>query len=110
MNPDALNIGGGQFGQAIGGVDALRQAFSRRNVDASVLDQVSASSPTGPAQTLPAPENNVMNQAPQAPQQEQAPFRSGEMEIALKALKSTVDTENTLAKQALKLAAPPQNI
>lgn len=105
----------GSFGAGLGGIDALKAAMQKRGMDASVLDQVSASAPTGPSAVAPAigqDANNVMSQTPQAPQEiagEQGPqTRSGEMEIALKALAQTVSTENTIAKQALKLAAPPQ--
>ena len=102
------NIGGGQFGQATGGADALRAAMQKRGMDASILDQVSATAPTGPSEVAPAlPEGTGAGGQPaqavgtlQAPEQ---PFRSREMEIALKALNSVVSTENSIVKQALSL-------
>ena len=99
----------GSFGAATGGTDALRAAMERRGLDASILDQVSASSPTGPSEVPgQVPEANVM-QSPsmeavgQATGGQEPPVRSGEMGIALKALAQTVSTENTIAKSALKL-------
>jgi len=107
MDPNAqLNVGGGQFAQATGGGDALRQAFEKRGIDTSILDNVSESAPGG--QNIPgAPAtNNIDTQSPVGQSQAQAvdkqPTRSGEMEIALKSLASVVSTENAIAKQTLK--------
>ena len=112
MPPDnQLNVGGGQFAQATGGGDALRAAFQKRGIDASVLDQVSDTAPTGPSNippNLPAPQGGAIGQpttpqpiaTPQAPEQE---FRSAEMGIALKALQGVVKTENKIAESVLNL-------
>ena len=98
----------GSFGAATGGTDALRAAMERRGLDASILDQVSASSPTGPSEVPgQVPETNVM----QSPSMEavgqatkpETPFTSGEMELSLKALKSVVDTENAVKKATIGL-------
>lgn len=100
------NTGG--FGAAIGGVDALKEAMGRRGIDASLLDQISPAAP-GPqspvAPPLPTDAGRVapaVGGAPVAPTGvEKIPFRSGEAEIAIKALKSVVDTENKIAEAAL---------
>lgn len=100
----------GSFGVATGGVEALRAAMQRRGIDTSVLDTISASAPTGPSQVAPAVTQqapNVMNQtAAQAvtpAAKAEVPFRSGEMEISLRALRDTVKTENKIAEAALGL-------
>ena len=99
----------GSFGAATGGTDALRAAMERRGMDASILDQVSASSPTGPSEVPgQVPDTNVMQQAPAMEAVGQAtkpetPFASGEMELSLKALKSVVDTENAVKKATIGL-------
>ncbi|MHC4269142.1 MAG: hypothetical protein ACYSWS_00845 [Planctomycetota bacterium] len=97
----------GSFGAATGGTDALKAAMERRGMDASVLDQVSASAPTGPSPVPGVPaETNIMTQTPQLPQTPKAPEvqpRSGEMNIALKAMDSVIKTENKIAEQVLGL-------
>ena len=109
------NIGGGQFGQATGGQDALRAALQRRGLDESVLNQVSASAPQGPSPTPPAVQGQPQESlgltqqvaAQEAGGQEvQVPFRSAEGEIALKALADVAKGENRLAQQALRLQQP----
>lgn len=105
--PNGIQNTGG-FGAAIGGADALKQAMQRRGIDASLLDQVSPAAP-GPqspvAPALPADAGGMAPPAPGgvpvAPAAEKVPFRSGEAEIAIKALKSVVDTENKIAEAAL---------
>jgi hypothetical protein len=106
------NIGGGQFGQAIGGGDALRASMQRRGIDTSILDTVSPAAPTGPSQVAPAlpegvggivPEQQVATQAVGTPQPQGIPFRSAEMEISLKALKSVANTESKIAELSLGL-------
>ena len=112
MPPD--NIGEGQFGQAIGGGDALRASMERRGMDVSVLDTISPAAP-GPqspvAPNLPEgagvgggalPEQAVATTAVGG-KPPPIPFRSGEMEISLKALKSVVDTESKIAELSLGL-------
>ena len=104
-------MGGGQFGQAIGGGDALRQAMSRRGIDTSMLDTISPAAP-GPespvAPALPegagvgAPGPQLPTQPTGAPKPEQE-FRSAEMSLALKAMNSVISTENSVVKQALQL-------
>lgn len=102
----------GSFGAATGGTDALRAAMQRRGLDTSILDQVSATAPSGPSQVAPditgaMPEVGSPDQARVAtaarPQEPKLPFRSAEAEIALKALKSTVDTENKIAEVVMGL-------
>src|SRR3990172_12880777 len=103
----AQELPGGSFGQAIGGIDVLKAAMKRRGIDSSVLDQVSAAvggspiSPNVPQGTpnVSIPGTQVATPAPQTKQS----FRSGEMEIALKALENTVRTENKIAESASRL-------
>ncbi|HEC65688.1 MAG TPA: hypothetical protein ENI23_10355 [bacterium] len=52
--PIIQQLPGGNFGQATGGGDALREAFQRRGIDASVLDQLT---PGAPAGASPVPQN-----------------------------------------------------
>ncbi|KKL88204.1 hypothetical protein LCGC14_1927020 [marine sediment metagenome] len=107
-------IGGGQFAQATGGGDVLRQAMERRGLSTSVLDSISPTSPTGPSPVAPALPEGAGVGGGALPEQAVAttavggkpppiPFRSGEMEISLKALNSVISTENAIAKSALKL-------
>lgn len=105
------DIGGGQFGQALGGVDALKAAMQRRGMDSSILDQVSASAPSGPSNVAPPIPEGTQNIASSIPQtlttpatpEPQQQFRSAEQEIALKALANTVKTENKIAEGVLGL-------
>jgi hypothetical protein len=99
----------GSFGVGLGDISALKQAMSRRGIDASILDSVSASAPTGATNVAPAlpegvgiaPEQQAATQVPATqPQQE---FRSAEMSLALKAMNSVISTENSIVKQALSL-------
>ena len=104
----AQELPGGQFGQAVGGMDALKAAMQRRGIDSSILDQVSPAgggSPVSPNVPMETP-NVTPRGASVAPPVEQAkkPFRSGEMEIALKALENTVRTENKIAESSLRLS------
>lgn len=112
--PNGTQIGGGQFAQATGGGDVLRAAMSRRGMDVSILDAVSPTAPTGPSPVAPAlpggvgeigaPEQQVAAQAVGgAPQPPEIPFRSAEMELSLKALKSVVSTESKIAELSLGL-------
>ena len=103
----------GQFGAAIGGSAAIRSAMQRRGIDASVLDQISPAAPGGPSPVAPGvPTTNPQVGAIPSPRPSPAagpaapPSRSGEMDIALKALAGTVRTENKIAESQLKLAAP----
>lgn len=106
----------GSFGVGLGGVQALKQAMQRRGIDASVLDQVSPAAPgeQSPVPT-PVPQTNpqvgsvpqAVPTAPTGPGGQPPPqSRTGEMDIALKALAGTVKTENKIAESQLKLAAP----
>jgi len=94
----------GSFGASIGGADALTQAMQRRGMDVSILEQTSPAAP-GQSQVAPAVQGNSTLTSP-SPQTNtptgQSPFRSGEMEIALKALSQTVSTENAVTKSVLK--------
>jgi len=106
----------GQFGIGLGGIQALKAAMQKRGMNASVLDQVSASAPAGPSQVAPpVPQTNPQVGAmppatPQAGPTTQKPTppaaRSEEMSIALQALAGTVKTENKIAESQLKLASP----
>ena len=107
----------GSFGSAIGGVDALKAAMQRRGIDTGILDQITPGAP-GPASPV-APQvpqtNPQVGNIPQGGQTAvlgpetamgagpNEDFRSAEMAISLKALKGVVDTENAIAKSALKL-------
>lgn len=99
----------GSFGAAIGGGDALKAAMQKRGMDVGALQQMSASAPGGqpPIPTsIDQSAPNVMPSPQQAinpPQEPRAQPRSAEMEIALKALKGVVDTENKIAQAALGL-------
>ena len=101
----------GSFGANLGGISALKQAMSRRGLDASVLDQVSAAAPTEQVAPSAVPANapqigsveGVAAQAAGQPQQAEVPFRSGEAQIALEALADTAKTESDIAKNILKL-------
>ncbi|HEC64385.1 MAG TPA: hypothetical protein ENI23_03740 [bacterium] len=100
----------GSFGATIGGADALKASMGRRGIDASLLDQISPAAPTGPSEVAPAlpadagVPSPVTGGAPAAPTgAEKVPFRSGEAEIAIKALKSVIDTENKIAEAVLGL-------
>ena len=105
----------GSFGAALGGADALKAAMQKRGMDASVLDQVSASAPTGPSPVAPnipagasSPAGTMAEQAvgqpaPEAPAAPNQMPRSAEMDIALKALAGTVKTENKIAEASLGL-------
>lgn len=111
MPPDnQLNVGGGRFGEAIGGGDALRAALQRRNIDPALIEQVSNQAPTGPS-NLPAP---VPQGAPNvslppdqslqtSSQAQEGNFRSGEMQVALQALADVVKTEQKIARDALNV-------
>ena|SRR3990167_8091635 len=98
----------GSFGKGLTGVDALKAAMQRRGMDSSALDQVSGSSPMGESPVAPQlpttnPQvGNVPTPPPQGiTQPEGQQFKSAEMEIALKALKGVVDTENKVALSVL---------
>ena len=101
----------GSFGAAIGGSGALTAALEKRGMDAGLLDQVSPTAPSGPSEVAPGIPANVGGGGgipqPQAPAPEAAAqgpiFRSGEMEIALKALNGVVSTESKIAKALLGL-------
>jgi len=98
----------GSFGAAIGGSDALKASMDRRGIDASLLDNISPAAPTGPSEVSPAlpgeaTASQVTGAAPAAPTGGATPTRSGEMEIALKALAGTVKTENKIAEAVLGL-------
>ena len=99
----------GSFGAAIGGADALKASMGRRGIDASLLDQISPAAPTGPSEVAPAlpadagVPSPVTGGAPAVPAGGATPTRSGEMEIALKALAGTVKTENKIAEAVLGL-------
>lgn len=94
----------GSFGAGLGGIQALKQAMQRRGIDSSILDQVSASAPSGPS-AVPgiAPTNDIgIPQTPaQSIQPAKVPARSGEMEIAIQALAGVVKTENKIAESTL---------
>jgi hypothetical protein len=99
----------GSFATDLGGVQSLKAAMQRRGVDAGILDQVSAASPTGPSEVAPAPTGAPSISAPQVQtpavteKTPQAPFRSGEAEIALKALAGVAKIEADIAKSTLQL-------
>lgn len=103
----------GSFGAGmLGDTSALRQAMQRRGLDTSILDNVSASAPTGPSNVSPdIPETNpqigveqsVASQAPGNTKNNAPAPRSYEMSVALDALAGTVKTENEIAKSANKL-------
>jgi hypothetical protein len=107
MNPNNT----GSFGSAIGGADSLKAAMQRRGMDSSILDQVSPTSPGGASQiapSLPSSEGDLASSVASnvvAPSgaKPSTPFRSAEMEISLKALKSVVDTESKIAELSLGL-------
>jgi len=102
----------GSFGAAIGGVDALKAAMQRRGMDAGIVDQMSASAPGG-GSPVAAPVQGSSQVAPSIDQTLQAPpsgggqpkaqTRSGEMDIALKAMKGVIDTENKIAQASIGL-------
>lgn len=114
----------GSFGAILGNSGgALKRALARRGIDASILDQTSQASPTG--SNLPPNISNAPQMGDQTPQvdgqtqqiagpaaqvaqeaNEKPPARSFEMQTALEALTDVVKTENTLAKQVLKLQTP----
>lgn len=106
----------GSFGAALGGIDALKASMQSRGIDTSALDQVSAAAPGEQRSPGSLPSNvpqlsssdqMVANDIaqPQLPTPQtlnpQAQFRSAEAEIATKALKSVIDTDNAIAKQSL---------
>jgi len=100
----------GSFGASLGGVDALKAAMQRRGMDAGIIDQMSASAPGGgspvaaPVQesSQVAPSiNQTLQASPSGAGQPKVPTRSGEMDIALKAMKGVIDTENKIAKASL---------
>ena len=102
----------GSFGSPIGDVSALKQAMERRGMDSSILDQVSSAAPgpqTPVAPNIPDtnPQVGAVAQEPTPPPQQQEPQapppRSGEMEIALNALKDVVKTESDIAEAKVKL-------
>jgi hypothetical protein len=102
----------GSFAGNLGDVSALKQAMARRGMDASILDQVSASAPTGATAVAPAlpegagigiPQQQAPSQVPSTQTPDAPPFRSSEMSLALKALDSVVKTENSIIKSALSL-------
>ena|SRR3990167_7495544 len=109
--PDNINTG--SFGAAIGDVGPLKNAMQRRGMDASILDQVSPSAAIGPTSVA----GNVQGQIPMGgeagatpgtlsqgtAEQVVSPVRSGEMEIALKALASVAKTESKIAEAAIGL-------
>ena len=108
------NLPGGGFGQGLGDISALKAAMSRRGVDTAVLDQISpaAPGPTSPvASTLPEGTPNISGTeravaeatTPALTKQPGIPFRSAEMELSLKALRSVVDTESKIAELSLGL-------
>ena len=110
---DPQNVGTGQFGQAIGGADALKAAMSRRGIDTSMLDQISPAAPGPESPVAPALPEGTQIGAPQqqlptqptggAPGPQEQPFRSSEMALALKAMNSVISTENSVIKSALSL-------
>ena len=104
------NLPGGSFGQATGGMDALKEAMQRRGVDASILDQVTPGAIGG---TAPMPQNpSELTTAQAALPQESAPTEptapapaqptDPELSIALEALggfvKSAGQTRRDVAK------------
>lgn len=93
----------GSFGANLGGLQALKNAMARRGIDSSMLDQVSASAPSGPSDMAGGmPQTTIgPRPTPQGTVQPKVMARSGEMEIALKALAGTVDTENKIARASL---------
>ena len=105
----ALPNNTGSFASAIGGAGALKAAMDRRGIDSSILDQVSPAGGGSPvAPPLPAGTPQIAptgSPSPEAVAGSVDPLkpvvRSGEMEIALKALAGTVDTENKIAKATL---------
>lgn len=107
MPPDQLNVGGGQFGTAIGGADALRAALERRGVSGSVLDAMSpAAGGTEMPPNLPQDAGGFASPEPQMGIDEQAvgqaaqtpQARSFEMQVSLSALKGVVDSERKIAE------------
>lgn len=100
----------GSFAAPLGGIEALKASMSQRGMDTSVLDQMSAAapgqqvSPGSVPQTDPKAgfDQRVAGQSAQPKQ----PFRSAESEIATKALKSVIDTDNAIAKQSLAMNNP----
>lgn len=99
----------GSFGADLGGIQALKESMKRRGIDSSILDQVSASAPSGPSESPGiAPTNDIgLPQTPTpSPQPTVTPTRSGEMDIALKALAGTVKTENKIAESTLSPKLP----
>lgn len=106
----------GQFGIGLGGIQSLKAAMQRRGMDASILDQITPAAAGGPSQVPPAvPQTNpqvgaMPTATPGAEKPMATPTRSGEMEIALKALAGTVRTENKIAESQLRLASPTSAI
>lgn len=109
MNPTNT----GSFGAATGGTDALKASMQRRGMDASILDQTSASSPAGLSEVAPAmpspsggglPETDIATKAMgSGGKTPSTPFRSGEGELALKALADTLKIEGKIAQASLGL-------
>ncbi len=104
---NAINTG--SFGAGLGDVSALKAAMSRRGIDAGILDQVSAAAPgpntpvapplpadAGQIAPAPTPEETAASVGPLKPT-----VRTGEMEIALNAMKGVIDTENKIARATL---------
>lgn len=98
----------GSFGAGLGGIDALKAAMQKRGIDASILDQVSASAPTGAsavAPNVPQDANNVMTQTASSAvggSNSKTPFRSAESEISLKALRDVAKTEAKIAELSVQ--------
>ncbi len=98
----------GSFGAPLTGMDALRASMQDQGMDASILDQVSGSAPGEQALPGGVPTTNPQagfderQAAGQAVQQPEQQFRSAEGAIAAKALKSVIDTDNAIAKQAIQ--------
>ena len=102
----------GSFAAQLGDVSALKQAMERRGIDTSVLDQVSAAAPTGPTPTAPpvpetSPQIGTMAPAPSpragVGEPQKVPFRSGEAEIALRAMQGVIKTESKIAEAIVGL-------
>ncbi len=100
---------GGQFGAAIGGSDALREAFERRGADASVLDQMSPGAVGGAAPMPQNPQDLSMAQAalpqggvPAAPAEEPVQSTDPELNLAIEALASFVKTGANTRRDVVK--------
>ena len=110
--PPLQQLPGGSFGAATGGTDALREAFERRGVDASILDQVTPGAVGGAAPIPQAPQDINAAQAaiPQGVPQEvptetplaEVQSTDPELNLAIEALggfvKSAGQTRRDLAK------------